>query len=339
MKRFLLIITLALMSMSCSQNPNAEKLPVTVKETLKLLNPNPQVVIYINFNNLRKSNFWKENIGDTLFSPESETANIFEVIKKISGVSFSNGLNELFISNSWEGDNTIIIKGAFNKDSIYQNIRKDTAYATLNTPSGKAIYAFKEKNLYFFLWDNATLAASNYYDRVEEITRITDTSSTAGINQNPDLLHSIEDIFYKSGVWMVSTDKFFIKETLMLMSNPNMDRSELLNADSVFSKSMGKFDPILKNTKSAALSAKMENNLNLSVQFGFPDENQAKDASNLLTSLISLSRLSSINKDSPINKIFEDVDIFSEKNNAILNFKITKDNISTFRKAIPSIQN
>jgi len=335
MKKFIPLLLIAVISFACSGNPAPERLPVTVKETLKLLNPNPQVVMYFNFDNMRKSNFWKENIGDTLFAAGSETSGVFEMVNKISGVTFNSGLNELYISNSWEGDNTLIIKGSFNKDSIFQNIKKDTSYAVLNTPSGKPVYALKEKNLYFFLWDNSTLAASNYYDRIEEITRITDTTSNAGINQNPELLNAIENSFYKSGMWLVSTDKYFIKETYMLMSEPSMDRSDLLNADSVFSKKLGKFDIILKNVTSSALSAKMDNELNLSVQFGFADEKSADESAKLLTSLISLSKLNSPDKDSPMKKIFEDVQIFPHKTYAILNFTINKKNLPVFRNAVP----
>jgi hypothetical protein len=339
MKKFIPLLLIAVISFACSGNPAPERLPVTVKETLKLLNPNPQVVMYFNFDNMRKSNFWKENIGDTLFAAQSETSGIFDIVNKISGVTFSSGLNELYISNSWEGDNTLIIKGSFNKDSIFQNIKKDTSYAVLNTPSGKPVYALKEKNLYFFLWDNSTLAASNYYDRIEEITRITDTTSNAGINQNPELLNAIENSFYKSGMWLVSTDKYFIKETYMLMSEPSMDRSDLLNADSVFSKKLGKFDIILKNVTSSALSAKMDNELNLSVQFGFADEKSADESAKLLTSLISLSKLNSPDKDSPMKKIFEDAQIFPQKTYAILNFTINKKNLQVFRNAVPVMKN
>jgi hypothetical protein len=338
MKKFFPLLLIALVSFFCGKNPSSERLPVTVKETLKLLNPNPQVVIYFNFDNLRKSNFRKENIGDTLFSSAGGSAGILDVIQKISGVNPSSGLNELYISNSWEGDNTLIIKGAFNKDSVYRNIKSDTSYAVLNTPSGKQVYALKEKNFYFFLWDNATLAASNYYDRIQEITEISDTAANAGINQNPELLKAIQDCFYKSGMWVVSTDKYFIKETFMLMSEPTMDRSELLNADSVFSKSLGKFDPILKNVMSSALSAKMDDELNLSVQFGYGDESIAEQTSKILTSLISISKLSAKDKESPSNKIFEDARIFCEKNYAVLNFRINKNNLSVFRKAIPHMR-
>mgnify|MGYP005821496981 CR=1 FL=1 len=207
------------------------------------------------------------------------------------------------------------------------------------TPSGKSVYAYKEKNLYFILWDNETLAASNYYERIEEITRITDTTKNAGINQNPDLLKAIGESFYKSGMWLVSTDKYFIKETYMLMSEPTMDRSDLLNADSVFSNKTGKFDLILKNVTSSALSAKMDNELNLSVQFGFSDVPSANEASQLLTSMISLSKLSLMDKESPINKIYEDVQIFPDKTYAYLIFKINKNNLSVFRSAVPNIKN
>ncbi len=96
---------------SCNFKPDPQPLPLSVSSTLNLLQENPQFVMYLNFKSMRRTEFWKKNISDSLLNAEKTFGSLLHTFKLATGASISDGLDELYYSNSWFGENAIVMKG------------------------------------------------------------------------------------------------------------------------------------------------------------------------------------------------------------------------------------
>jgi hypothetical protein len=112
------VIAVVFLLASCSNNPTPEKLPLSVKNNLNLLPEKPQFVMYINFKYLRTTDFWKQNISDSLLMSENTFGSLLNVFKTATGATISDGLDEIFFANSWTGDNAIVMKGSFDRNKM-----------------------------------------------------------------------------------------------------------------------------------------------------------------------------------------------------------------------------
>jgi hypothetical protein len=110
-KVFILLCLLCLAG--CNSKPSPDKLPASVKSVFNLLVEKPQFVMYFNFGNMRNTQFWKDNISDSVLSAENTLGSILGTFREATGVSISQGLDEMFYTNSWLGENAIVLKGHY----------------------------------------------------------------------------------------------------------------------------------------------------------------------------------------------------------------------------------
>jgi hypothetical protein len=338
---FIFFIVLAGL-MSCSKSPSPEKLPETVRENFKLIQKNPQFIMYVNFNDMRKTNFWKIVINDSIIKAESEFGGILEVFKKSTGASVSEGLDEFILANSWDEKNTIILRGTFNKDKLNEYIKTDSSYMTISSQNGTLVYVQKDKNLYFYLKDNSLICASNYLSRIEETLSVTDTTKST-LNDNPDMIKIIDNTLYKNSIWLVTNQKTFIRGLLLNFSLGSettgtdsiniTDSSYTTPQDTTIQVNKNYFENVYQNINSFSLSTRMSNDLQVAIQFEFTDEMKAEEFTKVLNGMIALSKLTAgaIQKDNPVQKVLDNIEIITSYNYSFLKAKITTDNINEFR--------
>ncbi|MCX7833045.1 MAG: hypothetical protein N2490_02395 [Ignavibacteria bacterium] len=327
---------------SCSKIPSPERIPITMKENLRLLQKDPQFLIYLNFNNMRGTDFWKSFIGDSILKAESDFQSALKTFKDVTGTSISDGLNEFYLANSWDGENTIVIIGAFNKEKIINFIKNDTSYTTIYSSNNTPIYVNKNNNLYFYLRDNSTICASNYMKRLESIMVLTDTSKNTLI-ENPDFMHTIEKTMYKSQLMMITNQKTFIRGIFLNLFKPKLtsglqelkkDSTGNYSVDSTVKKEENFFDKLHENINSFAFSSKMGSELKVIIQFEFDNDYNAETFSKVVNGIISISKAQSASQpdSKQLDAILNSIEILQDKNQCIINILITKDNIEEFRK-------
>lgn len=341
--RIFIFIFLMAGIISCSRTPSPEKLPETVRENFRLIQKNPQFIMYLNFNDMRKSEFWKTVINDSLIKAESELGGILNIFKESTGASISDGLDEFILANSWDERNTIILKGTFNKDKLNEYVKTDSSLTTISSQNGTSIYVQKDKNLYFYLKDNSLIFASNYLARIEESLNITDTTKLT-LNDNPDLIRIIENTLYKNSIWMVTNQKTFIRGLLLNFSlgseSPGADSIQMTDSmyavppDTITQNEKNYFENVYQNINSFSLSTRMGDELQAAIQFEFTDEMKAEEFSKVLNGMISLTKLTAgaVQKDNPVQKVLENIEITNNYNYSFIKVKITTDNINEFRK-------
>jgi len=344
MKAKILIFVIVLAGLiSCSKTPSPEKLPETVKENFRLIQKNPQFIMYVNFKDMRKTDFWKTVISDSIIKAESEFGGILDVFKKSTGASISEGLDEFILANSWDEKNTIILRGTFYKDKLNEYIKTDSSYMTISSQNGTLVYVQKDKNLYFYLKDNSLICASNYLSRIEETLNVTDTTKST-LYDNPDIMKIIDNTLYKNSIWLVTNQKSFIRGLLLNFSlgseNAGTDSISITDSsytttpqDTTVQINKNYFENVYQNINSFSLSTRMSNDLQVAVQFEFTDEMKAEEFSKVLTGMIALTKLTSgaVQKDNPVQKVLDNIEIITNYNYSFLKAKITTDNINEFR--------
>ncbi len=327
---------------SCSKTPAPERLPETVRENFILIQKDPQFIMYLNFKDMRKTNFWKTVINDSVIKAESEFGGILNIFKESTGASISEGLDEFILANSWDEKNTIILRGVFNKEKLDAFVKSDSSYAIMPSQNGTTIYVNKEKNLYFYLKENSIICASNYLSRLEETLNITDTSKNT-LNDNLSMIKVIENTLYKNSIWMVTNQKTFIRGLLLNFSADDRTQSadsihltDSLNinpADTTVQIDKNYFENIYQSINSFALSTKMDDNLQAAIQFEFAEEKKAEEFTKVLNGMIALAKISAgaEQKDNSMQKVLDNIEVITSYNYSFIKAKITTENINEFR--------
>jgi len=351
--RAIILVLTAFTVISCSNKPDTEKLQLSVKASLNLLPEKPQFVMYVNFKYLRTTEFWKQNLSDSVFSAENTFGSMLNVFKSATGATISDGLDEIFFANSWTGENAIVMKGSFDRNKISHFLSNDTVFRKTDDSKGFVYYTHIPSNTMFFLKDNFTLCASNYAEQLSRMKTITDTSNT-GLISNPELMTAINSIMYKECVWLVSTEKTFIRGVFAnfidMKSGRQFDKSSA-SADSLRNKtndSLNKSDEIITNklyekVSSISLNAKIKNELDLVLQFECMDSDASAYVDKLFNGIIGLAKISSASKkdkkNAAFDKVLNDISVRRFDNTILISARINSANINDFRSSNMFLKN
>lgn len=340
MKRYILILFCGFILYSCSSKPTAEKLPVSVRNTLNLLQGDPQFVMYLNFKSMRGSDFWKENVSDSILATEQTFGNLLHTFKQVTGASISENLDELYYSNSWVGENAIVLRGIFDRNKLDEYIKTDSTYSTRTGSDGIKIYLNENNRLYFFFKDTYTICASNYLSKVNEMSAVKDTSKT-GLITNENMMKTIEEAIYKENIWMVSTEPTFIRGIFLNFFGgvPDMD-TITTQADSAALSNIEDIKNIYKKISAISFSAKMDDNLIFLIQGECVDNRAAASLRNYLAAILAFSKIKSepASGSGSEENIVDNIKVNVYDKTVLLEMKITSENINLFRRSLRAPQ-
>jgi len=341
---FILITNCTLLITNCSRRFEPDPLQLSVKQNLALLQPDPQFVMYFSFKKMRETGFWKNFISDSLFRAERNFGSFLNVLKDATGAGISGGIDELYFSNSWIGDNAIVVKGVFDRKKVDEYIAKDTVYEKLSYPGNVTVYKKTDLNLYFCFKDEFTVCASNYLKQVENTLNVTDTSKT-GLLTNADAIYAIERIKYKENLWMTSNQKLFIRgifENFADMGSKGSGKPpEKLEMDTTSDTTTTTGDEfglqsIYKKVNAVSFSLKMTDELKFVMQNECEDEVSASELKNRFEGVLALIKLSTqFTKKKPpeIMKLFDKLKIDTFEKTVVLSIDINGSQVEELRKA------
>lgn len=327
----------------CSRRFEPEPLSLTVKQNLALLQTEPQFVMYLNFKKMRDTEFWQMFISDSLFNSERNFGNFLNTIKEITGVSISNGIDELYFSNSWIGDNAMVVKGTFDRNRINEYVKTDTQFVKIPYQNGITVYNQVEAHFYFYFKDEFTVCASNYISQIESTFEVKDTSQ-AGLLTNADAMRTLERIKYKDNLWMMSGQKLFIRGIFenfseLGKSNKNKlpeqpNRDSIITEDSTGEKQydlLGLYDKI----EAVSFSLMMTSDLDIVMQNECADNNSAIELKNKIDAVIALSKLSSQfskKKDKTMLEILDKIDLAVHDKTMLIEVKLKDEQVASIRE-------
>ncbi|HRE39991.1 MAG TPA: hypothetical protein PLG90_01565 [Ignavibacteria bacterium] len=320
----------------CSSRPEPEKLPISVRQNFNLLQKDPQFVMYLNFKMMRGTDFWKTNVSDSIFSAERTFGSLLYSFKESTGASVNENLDELYYSNSWIGENSIVLKGVFDKSKLDEILKTDSSYTITTYSDGTKIYHNEENKLYFFFRDNNTICASNYYSRIDEMIPTKDTSAT-GLVTNDSLMRVINEIIYKNNIMMVSSEPTFIRGIFMnfLGSPPDAE----MNSDSAMSGIMDDINTLYKSINSISFSAKMDKNLKFLIQGECFDNKEANRLKNYMKAILTITKFkpgvaSGKTEENEVSDLVKNISVKQYDNSVYIEISITSENINLFRKSL-----
>jgi hypothetical protein len=344
-KGFVLVFTICYLvfAAGCGKKLDPDPLPLTVKQNLAMLQSDPQFVMYFNFKKMRDTKFWGQFISDSLFSAERNFGSFLGLLKQSAGVSISAGIDELYFSNSWIGENALVVKGTFDRKKVSDYVSADTLYNKIDYPGGITVYKHLETNFNFYFKDDFTLCASNYLKQIENTFSVTDTSTT-GLLTNTGAMKEIEQIKYKENLWMFSGQKLFIRGIFENFSDlnkkkqklPGGEGDELMNpADTTESNENSQLYDIYKSISAVSFSLKMTDDLEIVMQNICENNNAATELKNRMEAVIALAKLStslSGKKPSSIIKLLDKVEIDVFDNTTLLDAKLNEAEIKEIRQ-------
>ena len=339
-----IIVNCSLFIANCGKKLDPDPLPLTVKQNLALLQTDPQFVMYFNFKKMRDTKFWEQFLSDSVFSAERNFGGFLNLINQAAGVSISNGIDEMYFSNSWIGDNAMVVKGTFDRKRVNDYVTADTLYTKIDYPNGITVYKQVDANLNFYFKDDFTLCASNYLKQIENTFTVTDTS-TAGLLTNFNLLKEIEQIKHKENLWMISNQKLFIRGIFENFSDMNKKKSSVLPggepsdslslSDTTQNESMNELFSIYKKINSVAFSLKMTDDIEIIMQNQCEDNNSATELKNRMEAVIALAKLSTTlsgKKPPAAIKLLDKVETEVYDNTVILEAKLNENDIKELRQ-------
>ena len=333
----------SLIFLSCSKKFNPDPLALNVRQNFSLLQADPQFVMYFNFKKMRDTGFWEQFVSDSLFNSERNFGSFLSVLKEATGVSITGGIDELYFSNSWIGDNALVVKGTFDKKKVDDFIAGDTLYTMIEYPGGIKVYKQIETNFNFYFKDDFTVCASNYLKQIESTFSITDTSVT-GLLTNDALVKEIEKIKYKDNLWMISSQKLFIRGIFENFSDMNKSKrnnlpgggnsDSLMAADSTVDNSAEELYDIYKKINAVSFSLKMTGDIEIVMQNECEDINSANELKNRVEAVIALAKLSSAlsgKKPVPVVKLLDKVEVLVFDKTTVLEAKLNEKEIKEIR--------
>lgn len=320
---------------SCSLKPEPEPLSYSTLATLNLLQDNAQFVMYLNFKTMRRTEFWQKHVSDSLLNAEKTFGSLLNTFRQSTGASISEGLDELYYSNSWLGENAIVLKGLFNRAMLDTLLANDSNYS-VTSGKGAPVYMNNENGLYFFFKDNFTICASNYLRQIDQMMTVTDTSNT-GLLVNNKMMTVVQSTRFKENFWMVTAEKMFIRGMLLNMiestSGKDISDNDSLQADSTLSDSEITVTNLYRYIGSLGFSGKMDKELRLVVQGNCISEKASEYLAEMLSGLLTVARLSGREKQDPeISEILKQVELERYGEEVMLDISINDGNISDFRK-------
>lgn len=338
-----IIVNCSLFIFNCGKKLDPDPLPLTVKQNLALLQSDPQFVMYFNFKKMRDTRFWEQFLSDSVFSAERNFGGFLSLINQAAGVSISNGIDEMYFSNSWIGDNAIVVKGTFDRKRVNDYVSADTLYTKIEYPNGITVYKQLDANLNFYFKDDFTLCASNYLKLIENTFTVTDTSNS-GLLTNFNLMKEIEMIKYKENLWMISNQKLFIRGIFENFSDMNKKKQPVMPGgqsgdslnlnDTTQSEEMAELFSIYKKINSVAFSVKMTDEIDIVMQNECEDNNSAVELKNRMEAVIALAKLSTTlsgKKPPPAIKLLDNVETNVFDKTVIIEAKLSEKDIKEIR--------
>lgn len=341
-RKFVLCLIFPLILINgCSLKPEPEPLPLSVKSNLILLQENPQFVMYLNFKNMRRTEFWQKNVSDSLLNVEKTFGSLLNTFKLATGASISEGVDELYYSNSWFGENAIVLKGIFDRDKLNNYLTTDSMFSITKNANGLNIYIKNDNGLYFYFRDDFTICASNYLKQIDVMTETKDTSVT-GLLLNRGVYDAINSVIYKKDLWMVSTEKIFIKgifqnfidETIAERKPSEKDSlniSESVN-DTALAQEKPSIENLYKRFNSVSFSAQMDKELKLLVQGECINDESSKYLRSILNGLITVAKLSaSGKKQAPSAKLLNKIKLNRYDESVFIELDVDESNLKELR--------
>lgn len=294
---FHFLIVLLILISSCSREV-PQPIDISIKERFKYLPYDPQIVIYFNVKEVRKTPFWKNFIETQL---EENRKNQLDDFVKLTGLSLEKDIDEVILANEWNESATIIVNGNFSPQKIEE-------YFQQKSSSDKRI-----KDLKFKIIDEKTIIAVNTKERLSSIEN---SGHEKSIVDNPEYLSIINSVRFKNQFWIATTQSSVVSE--LIEHGASIIKNE-------------KVRELTNSIRYINLSTKFRDDILINSNWQCTDETKAALLKSVLNGIVSMITLTSPN-DQFVNELSQ-MDIYLNGKSVELELKIPEDKIKELRES------
>ncbi len=297
MQKSIFIFLTALLLISSCGRENPQPIDISVKERFKFLPYDPQIIIYFNLKEIRKTPFWKNFIESQL---EEKRKNQLDEFVRFTGLSLEKDVDELILANEWNESSTIIVNGNISPEKVKK-------YFEQNSSAGE------RGSLRIKIIDEQTIIAVNNEERLKSLEGL---ESEKSILDNDGYMSIINSTRFKNQFWIATTQSSVV--------------SELIEKGTAITKNE-KVRELTNSIRHINLSAKFNDGIVINSNWQCKDEASAVLLKSVLNGIISMVTLTSPN-DQFVNELSQ-MDILLNGKSVELEMKISEDKIKEIRNS------
>lgn len=308
---FVIIMGSFLLFSSC-EKALRETMPGTTVQHIALM-PATDVLGYVNFQQIKKSDFFKM-FRDSLHKDLVHNDEYLDFVDS-SGFDFEKDISELFFAGKFDSsrddmDGLAVVYGHFNSEKIMTYIQKESRHKELVTTEYQnyQIYAIQDedKAICFvdstiFIGGDMTLVKAWIDNTIQKKTQV-----------ESDLQARLDQIKFKTDCWLVTRAA---------------DILDKLHLDEPLKEARG-----LSSLKNFNMSMKLTDQINFNGEMECADAENAGLFKDAIKGFIATAKLST-SEDRETVDILNKIDIDHHKNNISVNFQFTKEDLEKLRKA------
>ena len=293
----------------CEKKEFIEPLTNTQKTAFGYLPYESGFVMFLNLDELRKTDFWESYFKSSLFENNSDD-HWLRKLENESGVGLNNGISQIFISSGTDANDAAMIILDENSRNIKNNFDNNKDFIKKNI-ADKSIYELKGKfPLKFYFANDTMLLVAKDLNYIKSVINKKNNS----LNNNKIFIGTIKSIKNKKQYWIASDKGEYIVDYITKFFN--------------FEKRIP-VNNILKSIKSVSLSAKFEDGLDLESKLNCSNSKNAYLLSTVIKGALAMDLLSG--GDYSFGKILQKTDVERQNSQINIQLELGKDEIITLK--------
>lgn len=302
------VILSLLMLQSCSEEIKVDTLSDSQSSALDILPANTQFLLYSNFKELRKTDFW-ENLLSESFKNDQQN-NWLQEFEKETGYGFNKGVSEVFTSTTWGGINTFIISFDNHSGKLRDYFRNKKNFRTILIKGTEIFQPVENPSSFFYFKNDTLLIIINDVEYLNDLL----AEKHKPLSSNSNFIGIVNNIRYKNHYWM-ATDKGSYAAILLEQIGGKNNIPQVRD--------------LVKNINEITLSAHFGSGVDIESNWGCSDTKSAYLLSTALRSALALELFSDI--DIALSKVLENTRIRRDE-------RVVKISLALDEKAITKLR-
>ena len=183
-----------------------------------------QFVLYMNLNELRKTEFWESYFKRSLKQNKKNTGELdvndwLTEFEKQTGIGLNDGVSEVYISSTWMGKNIIAVTFDKNFEKVSEYFKSSNRFEKIKK-GDREIFAGKLNiSADFYFPNDSLLLIINDEDYIDKLTG----ENIKSIKDNKKLIGIIKKIRSKKHYWMATDKGNYAAELLEKLLSVNQE--------------------------------------------------------------------------------------------------------------------
>jgi hypothetical protein len=301
------LVGLLIVFSGCVKNVEIDSITSSQWKVFEYLPEETQFVLYMNLNELRKTEFWDSYFVHSLRQSQKNTGELdvngwLTEFEKKTGVGLNDGVSEIYVASTWMGNNIITV--SFNKNlEKVGNYFRDSNKFDIIQKGEREIFSSRQKiSADFYFPNDSLLIIINDADYLNKLLG----DNNRSLKENKKLISIIKQIRSKKHYWMATDNGSYAAALLEKLLSVNQDL---------------RIKNIANSIQGISLSADFKEGVNVESIWGCNNSKNAYLLAAAIQSALSMDLFK--NENTFLGKLLDKMEI--ERENSKINFKIEMD--------------